>query len=162
MPTLNSTQTPEVRDDLEMISQAVESCACFNLRKATRAVTQIYDDSLRPLGLRSGQLTLLMAARLKGASTIHDLADMVWVDRTALSRNLKPLIKKGLLQVEPGPDRRTRFVSVTAKGEEAISDAMPAWEKAQEQTKTTIGEVEIMQLMNQLSTVQKNLKPQPN
>ena len=92
----------------ETCIQATQTCACFNLRKAARAVTRIYDDGLRPTGLSSGQFVILLAAQIHGSATIRELAGMVGVDRTVLSRNLKPLLACKLIRAKTGLDRRTR------------------------------------------------------
>ncbi len=107
------------------------SCAVYNLRKAARAVTRLYDDFLRPSGLRGTQFTLLMSARMCGAVTVTKLAAMSVMDRTTLSRNLTILEKRGLIKVESGNDRRERQVSLTDEGLEALQEAIPYWEKAQ-------------------------------
>jgi len=75
----------------EACIQAAQTCACFNIRKAARAVTKIYDDGPGPAGLSSGQFVILLAAQIHGSSTIRELARTVGIDRTVLSRNLRPL-----------------------------------------------------------------------
>ncbi len=106
-------------------------CACFNLRKAARAVTQMYDGALRPSGLRCTQFTLLTATTMLEPVTVTRLAEVVVMDRTTLARNLMPLQKKGLLDVAAGDDLRTRIVTLTARGKEVLAKAIPLWEKAQ-------------------------------
>jgi DNA-binding MarR family transcriptional regulator len=107
------------------------SCACYNLRRAARATTRLYDDFLRPSGLRSTQYSMLMAARLRGPVTLTKLAKMTVTERTTLTRNLNILEKKGLVRIEAGEDRRERQVSITRRGQEALGAAIPMWEAAQ-------------------------------
>jgi len=106
-------------------------CACFNLRKAARAVTQLYDDALRPSGLRSTQFTVLQHLSDAGPFTMSDLADALVTDRTTLTRNLKPLIDKGLVQTTVGDDRRQRSIAITDAGNDALRKALPLWRQAQ-------------------------------
>src|ERR1700675_4083391 len=92
-------------------------CACGRLRRATRALTQLYDDLLLPSSLRVTQFSLLRMLSRKGTTRISELADFLLLDRTALSRTLDPLLKRGLVSIVPGRDARTREVSLTAAGE---------------------------------------------
>lgn len=106
-------------------------CACFNLRKAARAVTQLYDKALRPTGLRTTQFTLLVGISMLGAVRVTRLAEIGVMDRTTLTRNLKPLERRGLIQITPGNDHRTRVVTITDEGQKALEQALPLWKKVQ-------------------------------
>ena len=98
--------------DLEQCGQ----CACFNLRKATRAVTQMFDVAFQPLGLRANQFTVLATVALRGPLYINDLAKRLVMDRTTVSRDLGPLENRGWVKIQSGEDRRTRAVEVTPAG----------------------------------------------
>jgi DNA-binding MarR family transcriptional regulator len=112
--------------------QAIASgCACRRLRGAARAVTRLYDDALRPTGLRTTQFTLLVAAELRGGPLISELADRLALERTSLTRELKLLEERGLVSITPGEDRRARVVEVTAEGKRALAAAYPRWREAQ-------------------------------
>lgn len=137
-------------------------CACFNLRKASRAMTQIYDDVLRPLNLRSGQFALLIGIRLLNRPTIQELADLTWLDRSALSRNLRPLESRGLLQIEPGKDRRTRRITLTQDGVDALMEGYSRWETAQQKAEAMLGTQQLNGLLAQLGEVCGRLKPEEN
>ena len=110
-------------------------CTCFNLRKATRAVTQYYDAILQPSGLRTTQFSVLTAAAITGPAPIGRLAEQLGMDRTTLTRNLAPLEKSGLIrtggEVTSSGDRRARLVEITTAGRKALLRAMPLWEEAQ-------------------------------
>lgn len=106
-------------------------CTCFNLRKAARAVTQLYDKALRPTGLRTTQFTLLVGISMLGTITVTRLAEIGVMDRTTLTRNLKPLERKGLIQITHGKDQRTRVVTMTDEGQKALEQALPLWKKVQ-------------------------------
>jgi DNA-binding MarR family transcriptional regulator len=113
------------------LTDVAAGCACRNLRRAARAVTQVYDDTLRPSGLRITQFTLLVAVALGEPAPITRLADALDLDRTTLARDLKPLTGRGLLEIAAGTDRRTRMVRLTRQGREAIARAYPLWQQAQ-------------------------------
>ena len=119
---------------------ACASCTCFNLRKVTRAVTQLYDNMMRPSGLRPTQFSLLVAARLVGPVSMTRLAELTVMDRTTLTRNLELLQKQGLIEVTAGEDRRTRIVTITAQGNAALARALPLWKKAQSHVVETLSE----------------------
>src|SRR5919199_3046684 len=118
--------------DAARLREVARACACANLRKAARAVTQVFDEALAPSGLRVTQFTLLVTSRLSGESTINELAERMAMDRTTLSRNLKPLVRNGLLEVRPGEDGRTRLVRLTPAGKQALEEAYPFWQQAQQ------------------------------
>lgn len=108
-----------------------QMCACFNLRKTSRAVTQYYDMRLAPSGIRATQLGVLAVLHHQGSSKVSDLAERLVMDRTTLTRNLRPLERRGFIQLDPGEDRRTRRVSITAAGRKAKMAAYPLWCEAQ-------------------------------
>ncbi len=115
------------------------NCTCFTLRKAARAVTQLYDDLLRPTGLRVTQFSLLVVIHAAGKVTISDLADLAVMDRTTLKRNLELLQKEGLVRIRPGQDARVREVTLTAAARQKISLALPYWGKAQARMAAELG-----------------------
>lgn len=126
--------------DAARLGEVARACTCANLRKASRAVTQIYDGALAPSGLKTTQFTLLVTSHLMGASTINELAGEMAMDRTTLSRNLKPLVRKGLLLVRPGEDGRARLVRISPAGERALGEAYPLWARAQGMVVGALGE----------------------
>jgi DNA-binding MarR family transcriptional regulator len=106
-------------------------CVCFNLRKAARAVTQLYDEVFRPTGLRATQLSILAVTNRQGPLTVSRLAEATVTDRTTLTRNLQLLETQGLVRITPGSDRREREVRLTARGSKALADAYPLWKEVQ-------------------------------
>lgn len=145
-----STQIQE--PDVQLCAEAARACACFNFRKASRAVTHHFDEALQACGLRSTQLVILLAAHVAGSASVARLADDLVVDRSTLTRNLKPLQKARLLTVTPGNDRRTRLVALTAKGREALIEAIPLWKQAQFTFVEQMGEQRWERLREDLST----------
>ena len=136
---------------MEKSKEIGRSCACFNLRKAARAITRLYDKYLRATGLGSAQFTLLMAARGVGPVPISRLAKGAVLDRTTLTRNLKVLEKKGLIRTQIGLDRRAREVTLTDLGHEALIKAVPLWGKAQARVKEGLGEEGMNSFLKYLS-----------
>lgn len=127
------------------------TCTCSNLRKAARAITQLYDEVLQPSGLLVNQFTLLVAIALAGSATITRLAQALVMDRTTLTRNLKPLVRQGLIEIEPGQDQRVRIIKLTDEGRTALIKALPLWEQAQSRVVKGLGQERWHTLLNNLS-----------
>jgi DNA-binding MarR family transcriptional regulator len=107
------------------------SCACFNIRKTARAITNLYDTVLQPTNLRATHAILLMAIAMAGTPTISRLAEAMVMDRTTVARELKPLEDQGLVRITPGGDRRTRLVQLTDAGHAKRREVIPLWQQAQ-------------------------------
>ncbi|MEO8304596.1 MAG: MarR family winged helix-turn-helix transcriptional regulator [Betaproteobacteria bacterium] len=136
------------------------ACTCGRLRRATRSLTQLYDDLMAPSGLRVTQFSLLRTLATQGTSRMSDLARVLLLDRTALSRTLDPLVGRGFVAIVAGRDARTREVSLTRAGKRAIRDAVPHWKRAQTQVAQTIGPVRLEALIATLAAVEQ-LHPGP-
>ena len=119
--------------------EIIANCACLKVRMAARAVTRAYDSTLRPVGLRATQLSVLVAVAMDGAISIAALADFLGMDRTTLTRNLRPLQKQGLISVGPEGWRRSRNVEITKKGRSRLREALPLWERAQDTLREKLG-----------------------
>ena len=137
--------------DRNQCSQIAQHCAVFNLRRAARAVTSCYESDLREVGLKATQFSLLVAAFLNGPVAITVLAERMVMDRTTLTRNLKPLQKRGLLQVVPGSDRRTREVVLTPDGKHLLDQAVPLWQRSQTRLVGALGEQRFEALLGELA-----------
>lgn len=137
------------------LGQVVSSCACLNLRKASRVITQHFDEILQPSGLLVTQFIVLVAVAMKKTGTINELAEVLVMDRTTLTRNLKPLEREGWLEIEPGQDKRTRIVRLTSSGEVALTKALPLWRQAQDNVVSFLGESRWSALLLQLAEVTK-------
>ncbi len=128
-------------------------CACVRVRRASRALTRLYDESLRAAGLHATQLTLLAAVATCGeqGAPMGALADGLVMDRTTLTRNLVPLEKAGLLRVARDPsDARARLIFLTRQGERAIEAAFPIWEQTQRHVREKLGAKEVDALREEL------------
>jgi DNA-binding MarR family transcriptional regulator len=110
---------------------ACRSCTCSALRRASRAVTQHYEACFRGTGLRATQFTLLANLAQTGPLPLTALASMLGLERTSLTRNLRPLEKKGLVKAMAHDDQRVRHIAITKKGEAAALAALDAWNQAQ-------------------------------
>ena len=115
-------------------------CTCTRIRRLARRVTQVYDRALAPVGLRVTQFSLLSTLRSNGAMTIGRLATALDMDRTTLTRNLKPLLDTGFVAIEPSPDdARTRVALLTAAGRKQLARAGDAWLAAQREINALFG-----------------------
>ncbi len=126
------------------------NCTCFGLRKAARAVTQRYDQALKPTGLRTTQLSLLAVTDRVGPRGMAELAEQLVMDRTTLTRNLKPLLGQGFLERVAGADRRRRPIAITAKGRAALAQALPYWREAQMRMAGSLGRARWRRLLGDL------------
>ncbi len=114
------------------LNALINECACLKVRTAARAVTRLYDDAFRPVGLRATQLSVLLAVAFGEAVSIASLSRLLGMDRSTLTRNLRPLEEKGLVVLGPEGHHRSRTLSVTSKGDQLVRKALPLWEKTQE------------------------------
>jgi DNA-binding MarR family transcriptional regulator len=118
----------------------VSPCLCGVLRQASRAVSRLYDEELRGIGLRTTQYSLLRALARTGQVRQRDLGGLTSLDETTLTRNLRPLIDSGWVAVEAGEDRREKLIRITKAGEAKMMEALPAWERAQERLQSRMPE----------------------
>ena len=156
---LKCVYTPSMQDqtrqsDLPAGIEAALFCACFNLRKTARTMTQFYNAMLQPSGLLATQFTLLAILARDNPTPISALADALGMDRTTLSRNLKPLQRDGLVQVAPDDtDHRIQLVTLTTDGRAALVAAMPLWQQAQQQIVAQFGAARFPTLLADLSSM---------
>jgi DNA-binding MarR family transcriptional regulator len=111
-------------------------CLCSGLRQATRAVSRLYDEELRTVGLRTTQYSLLRRLKQAGEVRQRDLGGLTSLDETTLTRNLRPLIDAGWVAIRSGEDRREKLVRLTAGGAAKLKEARPAWHRAQERLRS--------------------------
>jgi DNA-binding MarR family transcriptional regulator len=142
---------PEI--DNSKLAEMARTCACFNFRKASRSVTQLFDQILAPTGLRSTQLVILMTGELLGPSSIARLARELVMDRSTLTRNLKPLLNMGMLQLSKAETGKHKSVELTTDGRAALNKAAPYWERAQSHLVTRFGPDNLNRIMGDLGGV---------
>jgi DNA-binding MarR family transcriptional regulator len=120
---------PEVRD----------ACFCLNVQRAARALARRYDDALRPVGLTNGQFSLMMALNRPEPASIGVVAELLGMDRTTLTANLKPLERRRLVKVTiDAADRRSRRMTLTRAGRALLAEAMPIWRRMQVATERRV------------------------
>lgn len=128
------------------------ACTCFNLRAATRRLTRRYDEMLAPSGLGSSQFTLLNAVAAKPGCGVAELADLLDMDVSTATRNLRPLAASGYVTLRAGShDARRREVRLTPKGNAILAKAHPLWAKAQTETVKAFGKHRHEQLRSLLA-----------
>ena len=115
------------------------SCGCANLRRAARVITRLYDAALRPSGLGVAQFTLLQALNTVPGMSQKQLASVLEIDSTTLTRTLEPLRRSGWLRSTAGEDRRETHLALTAAGKRAYTRALPFWERAQGEFARALG-----------------------
>ncbi len=123
-------------------------CACANLRRSVRVVTQFYDNVLRPSGMRATQFTLLQALSEVPEASQKQLAELLEIDSTTLTRTLAPLRRKGWLRSEVGDDRRELRLSLTPAGKRNYKRALPYWQTAQKGMEQALGKRDLNHLID--------------
>ena len=114
-------------------------CTCFRVRGAARRVTQIYGKHLSTTGLKISQFSLLGFVAAEGPVSIGRLSDLLAIDRTTLTRNLRPLISAGLIERAPSGDRRRHELVATAAGRALFKRALPLWSAAEQEVRGAMG-----------------------
>jgi len=133
-------------------------CMCASLRRAARALTHLYEQALRPLGLRATQFTVLQALEQAGEVSQGELGQMLVMDSTSLTRTLEIMRRRGWIVKRPGKDQRERRLSLSPAGRERLRSATPAWEKAQARLRQQLGTepwTEFLRLTNQVTNIAK-------
>jgi DNA-binding MarR family transcriptional regulator len=115
-------------------------CMCASLRRASRALTQLYEDALRPAGLRATQFTVLQALSLTGEVTQGELGQILAMDSTTLTRTLTIMGRRGWIAKRRGEDRREWRIRLSKPGEAHFKHALPHWERAQTQVRNQLGD----------------------
>jgi DNA-binding MarR family transcriptional regulator len=114
-------------------------CLCASFRRTSRALTQLYDQALRPQALRLTQLTILQVLARAGEVSQGQLGEMLAMDSTTLTRTLKIMSRQGWVAERRGNDRRERWLRLSKAGESKLTRAQPAWEKVQSRLRHQLG-----------------------
>ncbi len=145
--------TPE---ELEVCWEVRRTCACDQLRRVTRGITQVYDDAVVASGLRITQLAIFVGLASEGDMPLSVLADRLALDRTTLTRNLKVLEDRGLIRIyEHADDARVRMISMTLEGSRMLTAALERWAKVQEFVEERFGRERLLALESELSAFSK-------
>jgi DNA-binding MarR family transcriptional regulator len=111
-----------------------DHCLCLHAQRAARALARRFDDAMRPVGLTSGQFSLLISLNRPKPPSIMSVANLLAMDRTTLTSNLKPLERRGLVEILVDPDdKRGRLLTLTPAGYEVLEAAVPIWTRVHEQ-----------------------------
>lgn len=138
--------------NLETTHLVRDSCLCLHVQRAARALARRFDEALRPIGLTNGQFSLMMSLNRPKPSGITAVAALLAMDRTTLTAALKPLRRRGLLNVAADPaDRRGRLMTLTRKGQRLLARAVPVW-------KTTHAAVEALLRDGDADRLRNNLR----
>ena len=128
-------------------------CMCANIRRAARAITQRYDEALRPLGLTITQYTILQALSLAGDITQGRLGEILAMDSTTLTRTLSVMNRRGSIAKVYGTDRRERRLRLTRVGKSEFNRALPQWQSTQEDVRDQFGKERWDDLMKQMNDI---------
>ena len=123
----------------EACAEAARICACFNVRRAARAVTRLFDEALQPSGLRSTQFVMLVSIHALKRTGLPALADAMGLDRSAVTRRLKTLEREGLVRVTHSPAAGPSQVELTAKGRRKLNRTAPLWADVQSRFESALG-----------------------
>jgi DNA-binding MarR family transcriptional regulator len=137
----------------------LSACACFNVRTAARAITDLYDRTLEPSGLRINQFAILASIFTSGGPTMQELAAGLDVDPSTMTRTLKPLETDGLVEIRSGSDRRAKELALTAKGKKKLAECHELWGDAQEALRSSVGGDRFDRLLADLGSVTRVLRP---
>jgi DNA-binding MarR family transcriptional regulator len=132
---------------------APAACLCNALRQASRAVSRLYDEELRRVGLRTTQYSLLRCVARAGRARQGDLVGLIHLDETTLTRNLRLPAAAGWVSVRCGIDRRERIVAITDAGAAKLAEALPAWRRAQARLQELLPEATRRRLLTALPEV---------
>src|SRR5262245_20376052 len=122
------------------VDTIVRECVAVRLRLLNRVVTNLYDDALRPLGLKASQLNILIVTAKLGLARPARVCEVLQLDTSTLSRNVERMRAHGWLEVVPEEDARVQPFRLTAQGKRLIEKAFPAWQHAQHQAEKLLGE----------------------
>lgn len=137
--------------------QVMRDCACQNVRRTARGLTQHYDRAFAPIKLKSTQFPILVALAGAGTAPLSLIAQVLGMDRTTLTRNLKPLEERRLIQTGEGEDRRVRELSLTAEGQRVLREALELWEVAQRSVTESFGADRLATLIGDLDRLTEGL-----
>jgi DNA-binding MarR family transcriptional regulator len=134
------------------------ACACFNARSAARVISDLYDRTLAPTGLKLSQFAILAAIRQRHGATMQELAAELGLDPSTMTRTLRPLEDAGLVRTQPGGDKRAKALELTLAGDDALGRASALWDEAQRTLRAKIGDAVFERLNADLAAVAQALR----
>jgi DNA-binding MarR family transcriptional regulator len=145
-----------VKKELDLTS--IENCACFNIRRASRLITQFFDAEVRRFGIRPTQMSILGSLEAKTEWNMAELSEWLGMERTTLLRNLGPLRRDGLVRVKGGGRGGQVKVEMSEKGRMTLAKMLPAWRSAQDKVVATLGKERWSMIISDLTAVATKLK----
>ncbi|GFO59755.1 MarR family transcriptional regulator [Geomonas silvestris] len=140
---------------MKIPNQNPSICSCVNLRRASRAITRIYDKALEPVDLKITQYSVLANVARSGPLSSSNLARILRLDRTTLVRNLKSLEAAGFIEEHPEvTDPRERAIRITEAGRQMVEKARPLWVQAQQQVEDHLGSAALQQLTTLVTSLE--------
>jgi DNA-binding MarR family transcriptional regulator len=136
-------------------TSAIKECLATRIRLLNRVLTQVYDTAFRPLGLKSSQFSILLAAAEHESVLPHELCDALQIDSSTLSRNLERMRARGWLEVTSSRDGREQPFQLSDAGKELLEKALPLWADAQQQATVSLGEMGVALLKDSARRVVK-------
>ena len=121
------------------VAEMGDGCIGVRARFLNRVITAIYDDTFRPLGITTNQMSILVSMVLKGLTSPKEIGHFLQMEKSTLSRNLVRMKRQGLILILDGEDGRTQHLELTAKGKRAIERGIPLWEEAQRKAGAILG-----------------------
>lgn len=135
------------------IDDIAGECVAVRLRILNRVVTKIYDDALRPLGLKVSQMNVLVAAAMLRTARPLEVCEHLHLDVSTLSRNVDRMKAQGWLEVVPDEDGRSQPFRLTAQGRSLLEKAIPGWDAAQQRVQDLLGGDIVNQLNHALRRI---------
>ena len=126
-------------------------CTCALIRLSARRITQAYDQALKETGLRITQYSILANLERNERLSITELAELLVMDRTTLTRNLQPLIRDGLIEPKEGADNRSKALELSDQGRDMLGRAKPLWQRTEASVREQLGQTELEQLRQLLA-----------
>lgn len=151
--------TSIVTDAPKKAPPSLGDCACFTARNAARAITDLYDQTLAPSGLRINQFATLAAIHQRQGGSMQTVAADLGLDPSTMTRVLRPLVDDGLVKVEPGPNRRAKQLALTERGQRKLRDTHGLWERAQNDLREKLGPGIFDRLVGDLTSLHDALRP---
>ncbi|MDF2802937.1 MAG: MarR family transcriptional regulator [Anaerocolumna sp.] len=136
-------------------NKLISKCTCRNIRMTARVTTQYFDKIFQKAGIKAAQFALLSDISSHGTISINELADILLMDQTTVTRNIENLRKLNYVHIEPGKDLRKKYVSISRNGQDKLKEAMPLWIAAQEFLVKEIGEQKYEEFLNTLGEIQR-------
>jgi len=136
------------------VEAIAEQCIAVRLRMLSRTVTRIYNRALRPYGLTTSQMNILVAISCLGEAKQHDVCQALHLEKSTLSRDVARMRRQGWLDDVPSADGRVALLRITPAGKRLVEEAIPAWQQAQAQATTLLGARQVSTLLRAAPTLQ--------